>query len=599
MTKVRTLKEDVYKKIAAGEVVERPLSAVKELVENAIDAGADSIKIEILEGGKRLIKVTDNGSGFEPGDIETAFKNHSTSKIRELNDFDSLNTLGFRGEALPSILEVSKIDIETSDNSDGGGILCKFEDAKLVLKEEIACSKGASIAIKDLFYNFPVRRRFLKTDRTELNQITSFLEPVTLVNYGIGFELLHNNKTVFLYKKSAGLKERIYQVFGKDFLDALQEVDFETDRYKLGGFISKLNSGVSVKKHQYYFVNGRPVKEKTLIASLNNSFQAFLEKGRHPVGILLFQIPPHEVDVNIHPMKLEIKFEDSNAIYRFIKHAIDSTMAGVTGVVPRMSYGKDQPGGQVPQYSMGNNSGYNYRESSGGGLSGYSGYSGGQESQAPAQGHHSAPMQTTPQSDFEQTQLFAGSFLSEDDFILLGQYKNSYILIEKNGDLLIVDQHNAVERANFDKLKLEYAKHNVTSIAPLFPVIIELSPSEAAALNEEKQEMLANIGFQLEPLSGNSFDVKGFPQILGEKSIKDALLEILHMAEDQVNMEDKVLAEVACKSAIKINHKLYPDEMKTIVRNLFKTTNPYFCPHKRPIIIELSLEKIEKMLKRR
>ncbi|MDQ1352576.1 MAG: mismatch repair protein MutL, partial [Acidobacteriota bacterium] len=327
MSKVKALKEDVYKKIAAGEVVERPLSVVKELVENSIDAGADSIKIEIAEGGKRLIKVVDNGSGFDAEDIEPAFKNHSTSKLSELSDFDNLLTLGFRGEALPSILEVSKIEVETSSNSDGSGIRCVFEGGQLALREAIACSRGTTMVVKDLFFNFPVRRKFLKAERTELGQVLSFLEPVVLVNFNISFEVAHNGKTVFLYKKAESLKERVYQVFGKDFLDSLQEVDIGLEQYRLKGFISKINTGESVKKHQYFFVNGRSIREKTLIAAFNNTFTGFLEKNRYPVGIILLTIPPREVDVNIHPMKLEIKFEDAKAVYRFIKYAIERTFS--------------------------------------------------------------------------------------------------------------------------------------------------------------------------------------------------------------------------------------------------------------------------------
>ncbi|MCX6584020.1 MAG: DNA mismatch repair endonuclease MutL [Candidatus Aminicenantes bacterium] len=618
MSKVKTLKEDVYRKIAAGEVVERPLSVVKELVENSIDAGADSIKIEIAEGGKRLIKVVDNGSGFDAEDIELAFRNHSTSKLSELSDFDNLLTLGFRGEALPSILEVSKIEVETSNNSDGSGFRCILEGGRLVQREAIACSKGTTMVVKELFFNFPVRRKFLKAERTELGQVLSFLEPVVLVNYNTSFELAHNGKTVFLYKKAESLKERIYQVFGKDFLDSLQEVDIGLEQYRLKGFISRVNKGESVKKHQYYFVNGRAIREKTLIASFNNTFAGFLERNRYPVGILLLTVPPREVDVNIHPMKLEIKFEDANAIYRFMKYAIESTLsrsdafAAQTAQMAQMDQAISDAAGPVVGFGdrFPRNPGMNYQRDRMGG-----GYASGRDAQmprgpgmphnqnipympGPASASGSDPAAQS-QSDSQQSQLFAGHFRDEEDFVLIGQYRNSYILVEKNGELVLVDQHNAQERINFEKLKKQYQENNVASISPLFPIIIELSPSEAGQLNDEKKKLLEKIGFRLEPLSGNAFDVKSFPQVLEEKSIRDALLEIVHMPEGEVNFEDKVLAEVACKSAIKVNHKLYPEQMRVIVANLYQTGNPYFCPHKRPIIIEFTLEEIEKRLKRK
>jgi len=592
MGKIKTLRADVYKKIAAGEVVERPLSVVKELVENSIDAGADTIKVEIIEGGKRLIKVVDNGTGFDPEDIEPAFKNHSTSKISELSDFDSLNTLGFRGEALPSILEVAKIEIKTSGNNEGRGIYCVFEEGKLLTKNEIACSRGTSTEVKDLFYNFPVRKKFLKTERTELNQIISFLEPVALVNYDRSFELIHNGKTVFIYKKAGSLKDRIYQVFGKDFLDSIQEVNFEQgmNNYKLTGFISKLNTGLSVKKRQYFFVNRRPVRERTLIAALNNTFQKFLEKHRSPIGILLIDLPPEEIDVNIHPMKLEIKFIDSSAVYQFVKQAIESSF----GVADEFSAAMEmKPGGSAPGPFSGN-----YQGRPGMNVNPGTAYS--RERAGMPQPYPDTGTQV-PGGDYEQAQLFSGNFLDEDDFLIIGQYRNSYILAEKDKELLIVDQHNAQERVNFDHLKKEYQEDKVTSISPLFPVIIELSPSEVSGLDSRKTELLEKIGFRMEALSGNSFDIKAFPQVLEEKSIKDSILTVIHMSvkEGDISFEDEVLAEIACKSAIKVNHKLYPDQMKTIVRNLFASTNPYFCPHKRPIIVEFSLEQIEKLLKRK
>jgi len=625
MRKVKTLREDVYKKIAAGEVVERPLSVVKELVENAIDAGADSISVEIQEGGKRLIKVSDNGSGFDPDDIEIAFQNHSTSKITEISDFNTLNTLGFRGEALPSIREVSKIEIRTSDNTDGKGVSCIIEDGKIGEREEIACNRGTTIVVKELFYNFPVRKKFLKTDRTELDQVISFLEPAALVQYDKTFELIHNNKTVFLYKKTTSLKDRIYQVFGMDFLEELQEIDFSYGQYHVTGFISGLNRGISVKKHQYFFVNRRPVREKTLVAALNNTFQKFIEKSKNPAAILLFDIPPHEVDVNIHPMKLEIKFENASSIYQFIKLAIEESF-GVsenfqgtrpTGEYPG-SYGSPFPMNESPVTPAASSSSPwaspSYRP--------YPPFSASEKDnrqQNPLAAHYRygngpASPQAAPSTgvnenerDMAQTALFPGKFPDQEEFSIIGQYKNSFILVEKDGNLLIVDQHNAQERINFDLLKKEYLAEKVVSITPLFPVIIELTPSEAVKLDTTKKNLLEKIGFRIEPLSGNSHDIKSFPGILGERNIKDALRTVILMdanadkqeKEGSIDFEDSILAEIACKSAIKVNHKLYPDQMITIVKNLFKTGNPYFCPHQRPIIIEFSLEQIEKLLKRK
>ncbi|MCK4766651.1 MAG: DNA mismatch repair endonuclease MutL [Candidatus Aminicenantes bacterium] len=568
MGKIKELEAEVFRKIAAGEVVERPLSAVKELVENSIDAGAGEIKVEVRDGGKRFIKVTDNGDGFEPDDIEKAFKRHSTSKLNRLEDFNSLDTLGFRGEALPSILEVSKILLKTSSNTEGKGTFCTFEEGKLVEREEIAFNKGAAIEIQDLFYNFPVRKKFLKSERSELNQVIAFLEQTALSNFHIAFSLSNNDRLIFFYNKAATLKERIYQVFGKEFLDGLQEVNFEYGQYKLNGFISKINTGVAVKKYQHFFVNKRPIRERTLFAALNNTFRRFLEKSKNPVGILSLEVPPREIDVNVHPMKLEIKFEDSSAIYQLVKRGIESTFGS--------------SGGAAADRSLD----FLYRDKS--------------SPEQPPDAFTASPGQTAPGPGFAQAQLFSGEIAHiEEGFYLIGQYLNSYILVEKEGALLVVDQHNADERVNFDHLKKEYRENKVVSITPLFPIIIELTHSEVSRLDERKQEMLSKVGFDLRPLSGNSYDVKSFPQVLDERSIKDAVLTILHLQQGDVDFEDKVLAEVACKSAIKVNHRLSPEKMRSIVKDLFRSTNAYFCPHKRPIIVEFGREQIEKLLKRK
>lgn len=559
MGKIKKLKEEVFKKIAAGEVVERPISVIKELVENSIDAGADTIEIKILEGGKKLIKVFDNGEGFESDDIKIAFLRHSTSKLTELSDFNNLKTLGFRGEALPSILEVSKIELKTSTNNEGSGIHCFFENGQLIAKHDIAFNRGTSIEIRELFYNFPVRKKFLKSDRAELIQINSYLEQIALVNFNISFKLFSSNKKVFIYNKVGNLKERIYQIFGKDFLDSIKEVNFENELYKLHGFISRINTGVSIKKYRFFFVNKRPVREKTLISSFNNTFKKFLEKHKNPIGILILDIPPDEIDVNIHPMKLEVRFKNSNSIYQFLKQAIENSFFGDKKFEADMSFSRIE-------------SEFNNQTSS---------------------------EIKTNESHFDQSQLLSMNHLVEDDFTLIGQYKNSYLIVEKDNQLLIIDQHNAHERVIFDKLKEQYNTGRINSISPLFPIIIELASSDVSNLEMNKTELIKSLGFELHPLSGNSYDIKQFPQILEEQNIRDIILSIIHLKREEINFEDRVIAEIACKSAIKINHNLYPEQIKAIVRDLFKTSNPYFCPHKRPIIKSFVLEEIEKMLKRK
>ncbi len=593
MGKVKQLKPEVYNKIAAGEVVERPLSVVKELVENAIDAGADEITIELIEAGRRSIRIRDNGEGFHEDDVEQAFQRHSTSKFTELRDFDKLATLGFRGEALPSVLEVSRIELRSSDNDSGSGIRVLFEDNQVVEKEAIAFNKGTSIEVRDLFYNFPVRRKFLKSDRTEQNQIVTYLEQAALVNSTIAFTLRNNGREIFSYRKSSDLKDRIFQVLGKELLEGMQEVDYEDGGYRLKGYVSKLNTGISTKKKQFFFVNSRPVREKTLYAALNNTFTRFLEKHRYPAAVILMDVPPVDIDVNIHPMKLEVKFRDTSLIFGVVKEAVKSSFYKLpaTDEEYEAELAEDMENRKVETAI---NSEKTHETS---------------RTPVTKEQLYNIP---TPAMDFvkdsgykepSQVTLFdveeVDTREDEIEFNILGQYNDSYIIIEKDGELMVVDQHNAHERANYDNYVKAFRNGVVDTVAPLFPRIIELTASEIDGLDEAKLELLNRLGFELRDMGGRSYDIKRYPAILKEKEIVDTVRELLSIEGSDEKLEEKLFATVSCKSAIKINHKLHQSEMHKIVENLFKTENPWFCPHRRPIIIRMSLEDIEKKMKRR
>lgn len=559
MAKIQQLKQDVYQKIAAGEVIERPASVVKELVENSLDAGANIIEVRTQDGGKTSIAVMDNGEGFNEEDIELAFKRHTTSKLSELSDFDRLQTLGFRGEALPSILAVAKIELRTSANTQGNGLKCTFINNRLESKIDIAWQRGTSIQINDLFYNFPVRKKFLKGDRTELRQITAFLEQMALAHYQVSFKMINNKRKIFEYGQTNSLTERIYQIFGKEFLDTMQEISSAVSNYRLTGFISKTGSGFPTKKYQYFFVNGRAVREKVLIAAVNNTYQKFLEKGKYPASILLLQLPPDEIDVNIHPMKLEIKFQNSSNVYQFIAGAINQA--------------------HIPEYSIDKE------------ISAIHGDR--------ATIHSTPNFGKTQQLVEEQSALFQALPDQNKEFHVMGQYLKSYIIVEKNDQLMIIDQHNAQERVLFDKLKSQYLEQKVPAISPLFPIVIDLTSSELTALDNEKIELLATVGFRVNILSGNSVDIKEFPEIVPEKEVRDVFLALLHLPRDEVNFTDKVIATIACKKAIKVGQKLFLSEMEVLVKELFSTSNPQFCPHQRPIIFSLSQQDIERGVRRK
>jgi DNA mismatch repair protein MutL len=557
VARIHFLAEQVFRKIAAGEVIERPLSAVKELVENAIDAGANTIAVALKAGGKELIRVEDNGSGFAAADIEIAFQRHTTSKLNELEDLSRLQTLGFRGEALPSILVVADIDLISSDNDLGQGWHCQFSNGRLQDKKECACRQGSVITVSHLFANFPVRLKFMKSDQGELRPITSFLEVTALARPAIAFSLQHNGRSVFAYPAAADLEERIYQIFGKEFLADLRAVDFSSGDYRLNGFISAAQTGISGKGRQFFLVNGRPVKEKTMLAAFNNTYQNYLEKSRSPAGVLNITIPPGQVDVNIHPMKLEIRFLDSSRIYQFIKNAIENTM------------------GQPLRPSADTLDAFSH-------------------------------MPGLVRAAGDKVDAGGGPFIFNepvssqgDDFRVLGQYQNSYIVVERNAELLIIDQHNARERVLFERLKTGYQAGNAVSAQALFPLLLELSPAERLALDEKKLQFFKKSGFDVRPLSGAAIEIKAFPQFLAEAEIKETVRAALQQPGEDLPAEEQMLAAMACRNALKVNQRLQPEQQRSLVKDLFACETPYFCPHRRPIIVTLTLADIEKQLKRR
>ncbi len=561
---IRILSENVFRKIAAGEVIERPLSVVKELVENAIDAGAGEIAVELRAGGKEMVRVEDNGSGFGPDDIEIAFARHSTSKLVELEDLDRLETLGFRGEALPSILEVADIDLETADNDEGRGWHCIFRGGALREKKQAARRRGSVITVQQLFANFPVRRKFMKSDQGELRPVSAFLETAALARPGISLSLQHNSRAVFHYAAVANLSERIYQVFGKEFLDDLRPLDFSSGPYRIKGFISAPWTGVGGKGSQFFTVNGRSVREKTLQAAFNNTFQSYLEKSRCPAGVLDLTVPPSHIDVNIHPMKLEIRFLDGQRIYQFMQQAIHSALDGPlrspairgTEVPDADSAANSVPEGSLP---------------------------GGE-----------APLLFSPEGG-----------VPGDDFRILGQYLDSYIVVERRGELLVIDQHNARERVLYERLQTGYRSGGAVSAQALFPLLLELSPAEQAALDDTRMEFFRKAGFDIRRMSGSAIEIKAFPQFMSEGRIRESVRAALRdspaggESSEKDGDEERFLAALACHDAVKVNQRLHPEQMRTLIRNLFACANPFLCPHRRPIIVTLTLADIEKQLKRR
>ncbi len=423
------------------------------------------------------------------------------------------------------------------------------------------------MTVRRLFANFPVRRKFLKSDPGEMRPVSAYLETAALSRPGVAFTLRHNGRTVFHYPAAADLGGRIYQVFGKEFLDSLRPLDYAAGALRASGWVSAPPAGVSGRNRQFFTVNGRPVREKTLQAAFNNAFQPFLEKSLSPAGVVDLALPPDQVDVNIHPMKLEIRFRDSQRAYQFMQQAVHAAIGG--------PFRPPAPGFED------------------------------QAARGPAvTGPASALAAAMAEREAAgATRLFAPEpAAGEDDFRVLGQFLDSYIVIERKGELLVIDQHNARERVLFEKLQAGSAAGAAPSAQALFPLLLDLTPAEEAELDDERLAAFRRAGFDIRRLSGGTIEIKAFPPFLSEGRIRESVRAALRETageRDHTARSERLLASLACHDAVKVNQRLHPEEMRALVRDLFACANPHVCPHRRPIVVTLTLDDIERLLKRR
>jgi DNA mismatch repair protein MutL len=566
MSRIIRLSPEISQKIAAGEVIERPASVVKELVENSLDAGASEIKIELQAGGKRLIRVTDDGVGMSREDAILSFERHSTSKLRCEEDLEAIATLGFRGEALPSISSVSRLTLKTADKKGGGGTQINREAEEVLRIQDIGFPPGTSIEVRNLFFNLPARRKFLRSERSELSHIVKYLTAVSLAFPGVKFSLNHGQREVFHYPAVESLKERIFQAYGKSTIERLIEIDYESSDIGLFGYASKPPSGLSDRRRQFFYINKRSVKDKLLQAALNQAYDGFLERGRFAEAFLFLSCPYSEVDVNVHPTKAEVRFQDSQSVFRFVLGSTREALLkqqGIKEIHPKSDQGKRS-------FSL--------------------------EVRFPP------PVGEIREEKREETQeLFSPSSKATAAFPrFLGQYLRSYIVAETAEEMLIIDQHNAHERVLFERYKEIHQGKKWPKRLALFPILVELSPSQVLSM-EENTILLEEAGFRVEAMGGQSYALKEFPDIFREEEAKDIFLSLVEEIKDEKaeKREKKLLATLACRTAIKIGEELSPDKMKYLVEELFQTSNPSLCPHGRPITVKIGRRVIEKGLKRR
>ena len=572
MNRIAVLPPEISQKIAAGEVIERPASVVKELVENSLDAAATEIRVELQEGGKRLVRVQDNGWGMSREDARIAFERHSTSKISREEDLSAIRTLGFRGEALASISSVSRLTLRTWDGEEAQGTLVERGGGQLVRVSDDAFPKGTRIDVEDLFFNLPARKKFLRSDRSELTLIAKYVTNAALAYPGVRFILVHGKREIISCPEVGTLRERVYALFGKTFLDRLAEVDGWDGNARVSGFASRPLAGHPDKSHQYFFVNKRPVRDRVLQAALNQSYRGFLEKNMSPEAILFLSLPFEDIDVNVHPSKTEVRFKDSPFVFQLLLKAVGNLLLGtrmIKDVYPEAAGERRKRGvaetGEMPPLPLG----------------------------APP----AAPAVTRPAQSF----YFEASGKAEQaaGLQVFGQYLQMYIIAGREDALLVIDQHNAHERVLYEKFKEIGRGKDWPRRMPLIPLLVELSPSQEPAL-EENGTLLEEAGFRAESMGGRTVALREFPDIFKDGEAAAVFLSLLEeMKEGGVEeRRERLLATMACKAAVKAGESIPREKMAFLVEELFKTSQPSLCPHGRPVIVKVDRSEIEKGLRR-
>lgn len=606
MGRVNILDISIANKIAAGEVVERPAAIVKELVENSIDAKAKNIVIQIYGGGKDLIKISDDGEGIHNDDIEKIFLPHATSKIQKEEDLYNINSLGFRGEALPSIASVSKVFLKSRSDEFNYGMSIQIDGGTIIDKCECACNVGTEIEVRDLFYNTPARFKFLKSENRETAIIRDVVTKLAISNYEISFEYIVNDKLVF---KTTGksLRDAIINIFGLNVLENLFFVENNCENLNIFGYVGDINFCKSSRNNQYFFVNNRIVKNKNLMLSIENAYRNYMTVNKFPFFILFLYVNPKDIDVNIHPTKAEIKFENEKMVYGFLyKTCINE----LNDYLSNSTLVKKNYLGDISPLENSNN--FNLTQSE------ITPLSKEEVQDLIIKRENNLYNQTIEDEipynlvskEFDKNQLenleenFKFEILREDnfsDFKIIGQYNNTYILGEWYKCLYIIDQHVAHEKILFEEF-IQRIKTKTIVRQLILPIIVNLEQLEYATYKSNK-DCFEKCGFSIEDFGENSIIIREVPFEFKDCDVKSLILEIISNIDnfgsgtlDEVKYN--LIATKACKSAVKANCQLNMDEIKILLSKLMKLENPFTCPHGRPIIIKFSLVEIEKMFKR-
>ena len=591
MSFVHVLDDNTINKIAAGEVVERPASVVKELVENAIDAKADRIEVEIMAGGTSFMRVSDNGIGMSREDAEKAILRHATSKIVQVDDLQAIATLGFRGEALPSIASVSRFNLQTRQAGAELGTEIKITGGKTTEIGVAGCNLGTTIRVEDLFFNTPARKKFLKTNNTESGRINEFIIKLAISHPEIAFKLINNNKSSLATPGRGDLKETLQSLYGASVGQSLLPLEFEDEDIKLWGFVSKPSAIRSSRSWQTFIVNGRIIASRAIAKAIDNAYHALIPKSGYPLIALNIEVPQHTIDVNVHPQKTEMKFEDESRIFKAVYKAVLDAVrpTGQVGQLGQLAAQADHVQQHVEKGLQELNFGqpvmnFPLRE------------------EKPAMTWQEGTTALAQDKSVKSVQ----SVVDEEEklptagMIPIGQVDDTYIIAQDGDSLYIVDQHAAHERVLFDRFSAQ-AEH-IPSQQLLVHLILDFSTHESQII-EENLELLAGLGFGLEPSGPNQFRLMEVPADVPSSQAEEFIREVLASMEElhrptAAELRQAVLATTACKAAIKAGFKLNYRQMEILLQELNDTAMPYTCPHGRPTIIKFSSDELAKMFKR-
>ncbi|MCU1306614.1 MAG: mismatch repair protein MutL [Acidobacteriaceae bacterium] len=656
MARIHVLSENVANKIAAGEVVERPSSVVKELLENSLDAGATRIRVQVEAGGKKLMQVTDNGFGMVRDDAMLAFERHATSKIKHAEDLLTISTLGFRGEGLPSIASVSRMTLETCAADEAAGTLIEIAGGKFLKVEEAGLPKGTSVSVKDLFFNTPARKKFLKAESTELSHIASLVTHYALAHPEKHFELHSATNAVLVATPVKTHAERIYQVFGKDTLDQLLPVAAEADLERVGlpepppwrrgedyekplpgklrvhGFTSKPEIQKLNRNSIFIFVNNRLIRDRLVQHALTEAYRNILPPTVFPVVLLFLEMPPEEVDANVHPSKTEVRFRQQAFIHDFVRDSVRATLMRARPVPQFTREISAQPtAGQaltpgamplqdgVAMSAAGGADVFSLQAPTLPSMSARFAFQGGEDvggnaavavpridhtaiasamSNNGSGGDNCAGVVNNGDNETDVADLANFASLKA-----LAQIRESFILAVNYEGLWIIDQHVAHERVLFEKLLSERSDDRLQGQRLLMPLIIELTPGQQTIFTEISDELRSN-GFEVEPFGTRTIAVKTAPAGVGANEIEKMLFELLEQFEREQQTENmdrvrhRICASIACHAAIKVNMPLEQNKMDWLLQELAKTEYPMTCPHGRPVVLRYSLKDIQKAFKR-